>query len=944
MKPYLAIIALLLLLRLHASSQNYSHYGTGKDDLILSKPCIDSHAIDTWPFFGDYPRISNDGIFFKYNYSKGAENENILVIANTSNNWKLEFPGADYTTGFFSSDNKTFYLKIKDTLFFLDLKTKRLQKIENVLNLKVPNKNEGEWIAYQLEGEEKRVFAYNLVSKNHVQFESVEDYYFNSNGSALLLKITTIKEDLATTSLKWISLPPCKIVNVYECSYPANTKNKSITAITFSPSGYQIAFIVKTIDTTNGIELINRTFVDHSPTNNELWYYASDMEAAVLKACNHSETLPKDLFIHSFNPMFSKDGKFIYFNLYKPFRLKEKPTGVMVDVWNYQDTLLQCTQLEEPYAYRFMAVMGTNSYDIIQLTHNFESIRTYAEKQPYVVINYNIMDDRFWLNTPDTNWLVSLQDGFRKRLPSGFKQFSFSPDGKYLLFYDYSDYNYYSYDLATEKITNISSDIQPGVLAFKREFYRDYPTSFSYPPIGIAAWTESDSSLLVYDQYDIWRLDPSGKHRSINVTNGYGRANHIQFRLTYGMVGSYNPIVINSGEPILLTAFNTENKHNGFYTTTLQKPSRPRLLTMGPYVYDLTSHNQLPLNAQNFNTGYGMAPIKAKHRRVWITKRQSITEAPNYFLTADLKTYLPLTNYQPHKYFNWLSAELVKWPQLDGTITQGILYKPENFDSTRKYPVIFNYYQQRSHRLHQFPSPSYTIANIDVAWFVSRGYLVFTPDIYFTYGQPGPSALNTMVSAADFLAKLPYVDQNKLGINGHSVGGGLTNYLITHTDKFAAAIECAGVSNTISSALQLGGENNEVSRMEGAEFAMGNVSIWKNPQKYLDASAIMNANKVVTPLLIMHNKTDGGVPWAQALELFLALRRLEKPVWMLQYDKGNHSLWGTKEEAKDFTIRITQFFDHYLKGLPAPKWMVNGIPAKMKGIDPGFELVEGTNK
>ena len=165
----------------------------------------------------------------------------------------------------------------------------------------------------------------------------------------------------------------------------------------------------------------------------------------------------------------------------------------------------------------------------------------------------------------------------------------------------------------------------------------------------------------------------------------------------------------------------------------------------------------------------------------------------------------------------------------------------------------------------------------------------------------------------------------------------MTNYLITHTDIFAAALEGAGISDAISSSLQLSHTFYGASRLKITESSKGDMSIWDNPDLYLQSSPILKANKIKTPLLIMHNKLDAGVPWLQAVELFLALWRLEKPVWLLQYDFGDHILLNNKE-AQDFTIRATQFFNHYLKGAPMPKWMSKGVPLKLKGIDTGYDL------
>jgi dipeptidyl aminopeptidase/acylaminoacyl peptidase len=282
-----------------------------------------------------------------------------------------------------------------------------------------------------------------------------------------------------------------------------------------------------------------------------------------------------------------------------------------------------------------------------------------------------------------------------------------------------------------------------------------------------------------------------------------------------------------------------------------------------------------------------------------------------------------------------MTTELIHWKTFDGSPSDGVLYKPENFDPQKKYPVIFDYYEQRSEELNLFVSPKAAEDRINVPWFVSNGYLVCAPDIHYKKGQPGQSAYNAVVSAAKYLSKMRWVDSTKMGIQGHSFGGYETNYIVTHTKLFAAACAASGMCDLVSfygSVPRAGNTKYFSERDEGRMDA----TLWQTPDAYIRNSPIFQADKVSTPLLMMNNKNDGQVPFAQGVELFTALRRLGKKVWMLQYDGGGHSAGDTKE-AVDYSTRMSQFFDHYLKGAPAPKWMTRGIPARLKGIDDGLE-------
>jgi dipeptidyl aminopeptidase/acylaminoacyl peptidase len=195
---------------------------------------------------------------------------------------------------------------------------------------------------------------------------------------------------------------------------------------------------------------------------------------------------------------------------------------------------------------------------------------------------------------------------------------------------------------------------------------------------------------------------------------------------------------------------------------------------------------------------------------------------------------------------------------------------------------------------------------------------------------------DAVVSAAEYLTKLPFVNGKKLGIQGWSFGGWETNYLVTHTKLFAAAAESAGAADIVSKygSIVRDGSSNQ-GYYEIGQGRMGG-SFFDKQDAYIKNSPVYHLQNVTTPLLIMHNSGDDAVPFSEAMEMFTGLRRLGKKVWVLQYKDGGHGVYG--KSAEDFTIRLQQFFDHYLMDKPAPIWMTRGISAEQKGTTDGLQL------
>jgi hypothetical protein len=430
----------------------------------------------------------------------------------------------------------------------------------------------------------------------------------------------------------------------------------------------------------------------------------------------------------------------------------------------------------------------------------------------------------------------------------------------------------------------------------------DHPAA---PPAwGIAGWTKGDKSVLVYDRFDVWELDPTGVKAAVMVTDSVGRKNAIQFRLAEAGGGrggrgggrggpaaaSDDRGVIDPAEPLMLHALNTETMASGFYRDQLGVKKEPEKIVMADVAYG--------------------TPVKAAQADVWMVTKSTFTQFPNL----------------------WGTAELVRWTSADGVPLKGILYKPENFDPTKKYPLISYFYEVLSNTVNNYVPPTGRNV-INPTHYVSNGYLVFEPDIVYENGYPGPSAYKSIVPGVEALIQRGYVDETKLGLQGQSWGGYQTAYLITQTHMFAAAMAGAPVANMTSAygGIRWGSGIARSGQYESGQSRIGK-SLIEAPQLYLQNSPLFWLDRVTTPLFIMSNDMDDAVPWYQGIELFVGMRRLGKEVYMISYNNDVHNP-ASRANQKDIAMRMQQFFDNKLKGAPAPDWMVHGIPYVAKGKD-----------
>jgi dipeptidyl aminopeptidase/acylaminoacyl peptidase len=607
---------------------------------------------------------------------------------------------------------------------------------------------------------------------------------------------------------------------------------------------------------------------------------------------------------------FSKDGTRVYFACAPPLPEKKDDaeasaddSKAVVDLWSYKDDYIQPIQKVRADRDRnktFTAAYLIPERKIVQLADaNVETV-TPAEHPQWVLGT----DDREYRPLADYDerysdaYLIDAATGTRKLIASKQRgAMTWSPSGRYLLVFDGKDWN--SVSVPDGKKVNLTANL--GV-KFHNE---DTDTPSTPPPYGTAGWTKDGKSVLLYDRYDIWRVSPDGSGAK-NMTAGYGRAHDI--RLHYIRTEAENPRErwIEPAKPLMLQGENLKTFATGFFRSSLDG-GEPKQLLMASKVLS--------------------APVKAKDADVYLFTAQTFNEFPDLVTTdGSFKELRKVSDANPQKaQLLWGTSEIVQFKNADGVPLTAALYKPENFDPKKKYPMMVYIYERLTQNVNRFvdPRPSH---NINLSYYVSNGYLVITPDIVYTTGFPGQSALKCVLPAVQAVVDKGFVNEDAIGIQGHSWGGYQIAYMVTQTKRFRAVAAGAPVADMISAydGIRWGTGLPRQFQYERTQSRIGG-SIWQYPTRFIENSPIFWADRVQTPVMLLHNDGDDAVPWYQGVEFYLALRRLGKEVYLFDYNGEPHGL-RKRPNQKDYTIRLQQYFDHYLKGAPAPAWMEKGVP------------------
>ncbi len=900
-----------------------------------SKKALDHSAYDKWRRVDDQ-LISNNGDFVAYSTEPNGIGNDDVRLHKIDGELLLSYDRASRPK--FTNDSKHLIFKIspdlfekrdlrrkktkekdlpKDTLGIYQIDGGSMTKVAGLKSFKVPEKWD-DYLVYLYEPpvdtsakkqkKRNKKNGYDLVLKNlkdqtEYTFSYVLSYEIAKEGAGLVVSTTgndsTIMEGIYAFDFDEKAFNPI-----------FRAKGKYFD-LTWDEKGQQLSFVSDT-DTTKALRR------DYS-----LHYWKAEWDSSKTVASNSNFN---DLNVnHEFDSYFSKSGKRLFFQTRELPVIQDttllKEEIVNVEVWNYNDQKLftqQKNDKNDDAKFGYLSYYDVDLDRFVQLGgEEFSGVRVSDEGDGSTAIglnNYAYRKMMSWEGFPIGQDLsvIDLSNGQSRKFESNVKGFvSLSPKGKYAYWYEYSDTAWFAYSFEDDQIRQLTNNSQVA-------FYNEIHDSPSDPwPYGVMSWTEDDDRVLIYDRYDIWEIDPQMQVAAKRITPN-GRSKKLVYR--YERLDPEERF-ISKNQKLILTGFYEGTKDEAVFSFTYGR-NTPKQLISGGFQYDsfekARDDDNVIFSQENFET---FPDLLSTNLSFGSTKK--------------------ISDINPQqKEYNWGTIELVYWNSLDGQKMEGMLVKPEDFDPSKKYPLLVNFYEKSSNGLNSHRDPFPGRSTINYSYYVSRGYIIFNPNIDYRTGYPGESAYNCVIPGVTSLIEKGFIDEENIGVQGHSWGGYQIAYLLAKTDMFKCAEAGAPVANMTSAygGIRWGSGMSRMFQYERTQSRIGG-TLWDYPLRYIENSPIFYIDKVNTPVLILHNDADTAVPWYQGIEYFVALRRLNKPAWMLNYQGEPH--WPVKIQNRiDFNIRMSQYFDHFLKGAPMPKWMRDGVPAIEMGINQGYELLD----
>jgi dipeptidyl aminopeptidase/acylaminoacyl peptidase len=473
-----------------------------------------------------------------------------------------------------------------------------------------------------------------------------------------------------------------------------------------------------------------------------------------------------------------------------------------------------------------------------------------------------------------------------------------SPDGARAVWYDDGHWN--AYDFATKSSRRITDGVATAF--WDEEDDHNVVKPPSGPPFG---WSRDSRHVFLRDDWDIWRVPATAVAGPVVNVTGNGRTDRIRYQQRVGANARERGIDV--AKPVLVEAYGDRSKKEGLAQVDVQRGGA-RMLSWEDAKVDYR---------------------KARDAEIWAFTRQTFTTFPDWHVAeARLANPRRLTDANPQqREIAWSAgARLVQYKcDNDGPEMQGALFLPAGHEEGKSYPTLTYIYERLSQNFHVYPQPNAT-RYANPAVYTARGYAYFMPDIAYKLDDPGMSAVWCVVPAVKAAIATGIVDSANVGLQGHSWGGYQTSFITTQTKIFKTGIAGAPLTDMVSMFSSVywnsGSANQPIFISSQGRFRSGYA---QNPDAYLRNSPNRFAQNVEVPLMILHNDRDGAVDFNQGITYYNTLRELGKEVVLLEYVGENHGL-ARPANQKDYAVRMMEWFDHFLRGQPAPEWLQEGVP------------------
>ncbi len=661
----------------------------------------------------------------------------------------------------------------------------------------------------------------------------------------------------------------------------------------------------------------------------DLYFWDLSQDSPELLLDTNRNDLPEGMTVSVYRaPYFSQNSKRLFIGL-KDIPQQEPEDTLLdsekakFDLWHWEDDRLQPQQLLEKQrdlTKTYLSVIHLNENRLLQLENDTLQLRTLDKGNSDAALGYTMHRQQHTYNWTYP-WLrdyyhVSIESGTSTLLKRDISYGSLSPQGKAFIYFDLNDNQYKKIQPGSQEVTCITCNLKDTNLVWTEDI-NGMPHQAG--PIGVFGYTKNDQSAIIHSQYDIWEVELDNGN-IWSISNLFGEQSKQELRLN---------------------TFEKDSTYIDYNQTYIHAVD---LTTRDERILNLVSGHKNPRPENMMETPHKIIGIqKAAYSNDVIYRKMNTVDYPDLYVTiTSFQNSIKISETNPQQSeYRWPTVQKIEWTSPSGKELEGLVYLPEDFDSTKSYPMLVYFYELYADRMHQHYIPRPTASIIFATEYTSAEYVVFMPDIRYDPGYPARGAYDCIISGTDtVLSMFPNIDSTRLGLQGQSWGGYQTAQLITMTNKYKAAMAGAPVSNMFSAygGIRWGSGLNRQFQYERTQSRIGK-TIWEDHDLYVENSPLFGVPKIETPLLIMHNDNDGAVPWYQGIELFTAMKRLGKPVWMLNYNGDEHNLMDNANRM-DLSIRMRQFFDYYLKDEPAPAWLINGIPATEKGKELRLELVE----